>query len=88
MPENRGEKYMVDPDYRQFEVKGKCIDTGEWVEGFLYIVTKGEYHRPIQNGWYISTIKQLKNGEILLTGAFEVDPQTVHFIKHQIRFRE
>jgi uncharacterized phage protein (TIGR01671 family) len=62
-------------DHPVFKAKRK--DTGEWIEGFFHIVSKGAWLNPIQNGHYITTFKRLDNGEIILTGCYEVDPETV-----------
>lgn len=53
---------------------GKCIDTNEWVEGFYSCVT--DTYTP-KNCDYITTFKKLDNGEIILTGTFEVISETV-----------
>lgn len=57
--------------------RGKRVDNGELVVGFCDSITKGAHLNPIQNGYYISTFKRLKNGEIILTGRYEVDPATI-----------
>ena len=41
------------------------------------MISKGGFLIPIQNGTYIQTFKELENTEIILTGIFEVDPETV-----------
>jgi uncharacterized phage protein (TIGR01671 family) len=58
------------------EFHGKRLDTGEWVEGFFSIVTKGGWLNG-ENETCITTFKKLDNGEIILTGVFEVDPTSV-----------
>ena len=62
---------------REILFKGKRVDNGEWVEGWYGCITKGAYLNPIINGHYITTFKKLDNGEIILTGMFEVIPETV-----------
>lgn len=56
-------------------VEGKAVH-GRWVEGFYYIVTKGQ-NGVIGNDSIIMTFKKLENGEIILTGNFSVIPSTV-----------
>lgn len=53
---------------------GKRKDNGEWVEGFYSCVT--DNYTP-KNRCYITRFKTLDNGEIVLTGQFEVIPETV-----------
>ncbi len=56
-------------------VKGEWIN-GEWVYGWYYSISKSPL-KPIVNGSYIQTFKKLDNGEIILTGNYEVIPSTV-----------
>lgn len=51
--------------------------TGRWIEGFPYQCTKVGWTNPVQNETYIQQSLTLKNGEIILTGIFEVIPETV-----------
>lgn len=57
--------------------RGKRKDNGEFVYGMPYQCTKGAWLNPIENGTYIQASKLLENGEIILTGVYEVDPSTV-----------
>ena len=54
--------------------RGKRKDNGEWVEGYYSCVT--DNYTP-ENRCYITAFKKLDNGEIILTGQFEVIPETV-----------
>ncbi len=54
--------------------RGERVDNGEMVEGFYSCVT--DNYTP-KNRCYITTFKSLDNGEIVLTGQFEVIPETV-----------
>lgn len=54
--------------------RGKRVDSGEMVKGFYSCVT--DNYTP-KNRCYITTFKSLDNGEIVLTGRFEVIPETV-----------
>lgn len=54
--------------------RGKRTDNGEMVEGFYSCVT--DNYTP-KNRCHIITFKTLDNGEIVLTGNFEVIPETV-----------
>lgn len=62
---------------REILFRGRRLDNGEWVEGFYHMASKGAWLNPIENGHYITTFKKLENGEIILTGCYEVDPATV-----------
>lgn len=62
---------------REIKFRGQRVDNKEWVYGFYYQVTKGMFVNPIQNASVITTYKGLDNGEIILTGSFEVIPETV-----------
>ena len=62
---------------REIKFRGKRLDNGEWVYGWYSCVTKDGWLNPIQNGNYITTSKELKNGEIILTGMCEVILETV-----------
>lgn len=57
--------------------RGNRFDNGEGVEGFFDVVTKGTHLDPIENGYYITTFKKLENGEIILTGRYEINPATI-----------
>lgn len=59
---------------REILFRGKCKDNGEWVEGFIHCVT--DNYTP-KNCWDITTFKKLDNEEIVLTGQYEVIPETV-----------
>lgn len=54
--------------------RGKRTDNGEWVEGFYSCVT--DNYTP-KNVYSITTFETLKNGEIILTGMYAVDPSTL-----------
>ena len=56
--------------------KAKRIDNGDWVEGFYTRVTNN--YTP-KNVHYIETFADLQNGETVLTGFFDIDPDTVCF---------
>lgn len=58
---------------REILFKAKQCDTGEWVEGWYYQETDGGMH----NLSYIAAFKKGYNGEMFLTGCYEVDPDTV-----------
>ena len=53
---------------------GKRSDNNEWIEGFYSCFT--DTYTP-KNCDYITTFKKLDNGEIILTGVFEVISETV-----------
>lgn len=57
--------------------RGKMLNGGKWVQGFFSKITKGAYHNPVENETQITTIEELDNGEIILTGIHAVDPDTV-----------
>lgn len=59
---------------REILFRGKSKDNGKWVEGFYHCVT--DNYTP-KNIHYITTFKRIDNGEIVLTGPFEVIPETV-----------
>lgn len=59
---------------REILFRGKRKDNGKWVEGFYHCVT--DNYTP-KNIHYITTFKRIDNGEIVLTGQFEVIPETV-----------
>lgn len=59
---------------REILFRGKRKDNGKWVEGFYHCVT--DNYTP-KNIHYITTFKRIDNGEIVLTGPFEVIPETV-----------
>ena len=59
---------------REYLFRGKRTDNGEWVEGYYFCVT--DNYTP-KNRCYITTLKKLDNGEIILTGQFEVIPESV-----------
>ena len=59
---------------REILFGGKRTDNNEWVEGYYDCIT--DNHTP-KNRCYITTFKKLNNGEIVLTGRFEVVPETV-----------
>ena len=61
----------------EIKFKGQRVDTKEWVYGYYHQVTKGAFLDPIQNASVITTYKVLDNGEIILTGAYNVIPETV-----------
>lgn len=59
---------------REILFRGKSKDNGKWVEGFYHCVT--DNYTP-KNIHYITTFKRIDNVEIVLTGPFEVIPETV-----------
>lgn len=59
---------------REILFRGKRKDNGKWVEGFYHCVT--DNYTP-KNIHYITTFKRIDNGEIVLTGPFEVIPETI-----------
>ena len=59
---------------REILFRGKRVDNGEWVEGYYHCVT--DNYTP-KNIHYITTFKKLDNGEIILTGQYDVVPETV-----------
>lgn len=59
---------------REILFRGERVDNGEWVEGFYHCVTDNYTQK---NRHYITTFKKLDNGEIVLTGQFEVIQETV-----------
>lgn len=62
---------------REILFRGRRIDNGEWVEGFYYSVTRGAHCNPIMNMCEIMTFEKLTNGEIVLTGTYDVGPSTI-----------
>lgn len=54
--------------------RGKRKDNNEWAKGFYHCVTDNYTQKNRSN---ITTFKELDNGEIVLTGQFEVFPETV-----------
>lgn len=61
----------------RYKFRGKRFDNEEWVVGFYHIVTKGSYLPQPENSAIISTYKVLENGEVILTGDYEVIPESV-----------
>ena len=60
----------------RYKFRGKRCDTGEWVVGFFHQVPKGGWMMPVKNSNVITTYKVLDNGEVVLTGAYEVIPES------------
>jgi len=68
---------MIDERLSNIKFRGQRVDGKGWVHGYYHQVTKGAFVNPIQNASVITTYKALDNGEIILTGAFAVIPETV-----------
>lgn len=54
--------------------RGKRVDNGELVQGFYSCVTDNYTPKNIYN---ITTFRTLDNGEVILTGTYEVAPSTL-----------
>ena len=62
---------------RTIKLRGKRLEGQGWVVGFYHIATKGSYLPQPENSAIISTYKVLENGKIVLTGDYEIIPETV-----------
>ena len=59
---------------REIIFRGKRTDSSEWVEGFLWCEW---YAMRQRNDYHIYTFNKTDDGEIFLTGNYNVDPETI-----------